>query len=538
MRRTRDHRTTDLFDPWAFLGDKRRLLLERSWAGVFRNYLLERLPVGKMADHFSAATGRPTKDLYAALGVLILQQLQDLTDAAAIEAMAFNIAWHYALDVRAESDAYLCEKTLRNYRRLVIEKGLDRLLFEGLTDELIKVFSVDTSRQRLDSTAIRSVMRCLTRLGAVVETISKFVRELAHAHPDLHGRVDRELIRRYVEREGEGCFSDTTPSESKRRLPESAQDLLHLSLAFEATEAAELESFKILQRVLREQFEVLPPTADDAGASGNRIRVKEPAEIPCDNVRNPADPDSSYNAHRGQGYLAQVMETYQEDDDPQQPMEPKPDLITHIAVGKMTGHDGHQLEPALKDVTERMIKPGLVLADTPYGCNENMKSALAQGVELISPSITAKGAKIKQLTLEQFELDDNGLVTRCPAGHAPLSTSASSKKLQVRFDPALCTTCPLCDRCPVKAERRSSRGRRLQYTRARVLQRQRRLCDESDAFRHRYRWRAGMEATMSRLKHQMRLAHLRVRGMKAVSYVVKLSALGLNIRRCSPFMAA
>ena len=37
-------------------------------------------------------------------------------------------------------------------------------------------------------------------------------------------------------------------------------------------------------------------------------------KIPCDIVNNPADPDSSYNKHRGQGYLTQVMETYQEDD--------------------------------------------------------------------------------------------------------------------------------------------------------------------------------------------------------------------------------
>jgi len=47
-----------------------------------------------------------------------------------------------------------------------------------------------------------------------------------------------------------------------------------------------------------------------------------------------------------------------------------------------------------------------------------------------------------------------------------------------------------------------------------------------------------MEATMSRLKFQMRLKHLRVRGMKAVSYAVSLRALGLNIRLCSRFKAA
>ena len=34
---------------------------------------------------------------------------------------------------------------------------------------------------------------------------------------------------------------------------------------------------------------------------------------------------------------------------------------------------------------------------------------------------------------------------------------------------------------------------------------------------------------MSRLKYQMNLAHLRIRGMPAMRYVVNLRALGLNI---------
>jgi hypothetical protein len=43
---------------------------------------------------------------------------------------------------------------------------------------------------------------------------------------------------------------------------------------------------------------------------------------------------------------------------------------------------------------------------------------------------------------------------------------------------------------------------------------------------------------MSRLKYQMRLPHLRVRGTTHVSYAVTLRALGLNIRRFSSIMAA
>ena len=36
---------------------------------------------------------------------MYLQQLRDLSDAATVEAWAFNMTWHYALDVR--SDGYI-----------------------------------------------------------------------------------------------------------------------------------------------------------------------------------------------------------------------------------------------------------------------------------------------------------------------------------------------------------------------------------------------------------------------------------------------
>ena len=224
----RDRRTGELFDRWSDFGDKRRRLMEQSWAEVFRNHLLVELPVDDLCRHLDERMGRPSKDLHVVIGVLLLQQLHDLSDAETVEALAFNMAWHYALDVRSEADSYFCEKTLRNYRRLFIEQGLDELLFRCLTDRLVQGFSVDTSHQRMDSTALRSAMRALTRLGIVVESISKFARELERYHPGLHEQISKEVIRRYVDREGNGAFANTAPSVSKRRLGEAGQDLLAL----------------------------------------------------------------------------------------------------------------------------------------------------------------------------------------------------------------------------------------------------------------------------------------------------------------------
>ena len=147
-----------LFDSREYLGEKRRRLLDKSRAAVFRAYLLKELPVSELAVSFSGETGRPTKDIAVVPGALILLQLHDLTDSQTLEAVALSIQGQYARDIRHEADAYLCERTLRNYRRMVIERGLDEVMFRTLTDKLISSVGVDPSRQRLDSTAIRSAM--------------------------------------------------------------------------------------------------------------------------------------------------------------------------------------------------------------------------------------------------------------------------------------------------------------------------------------------------------------------------------------------
>jgi hypothetical protein len=535
MLTIRDHQTGDLFDPWGYLGEQRRRLLDRSWAAVFREHLLNHLPVAELAARFSRELGRPTKDLHAVVGALILQQLHDTTDAATVEAVALNLAWQYALDIRAESDAYLCERTLRNYRRLLIERGLDQVLFRTLTDQLIKAIGVDTSKQRLDSTAIRSAMRGLTRLGIIVESISKFLRELRRLRPGLHVLVDPETVRKYVDRAGEGCFGSTKPSESKRRLPEAAADLLILVTQFRDSEASGLESYTILARVLAEQCEVV---ADPE--AGPRARVKEPDEMTCDVVLNPADPDATYNKHRGVGYLVQVMETYgPEEDDPTDAAAsapPKPDLITHVAVGPMNVHDGSALDPALADAESRGIKPEVLLGDSHFGSDENLQEAAARGVEVVAPAMPAKGSKQGKITLEDFALDERGHVARCPGGHTPLSTSEGEERIQALFDEASCAACPLRAACPASAVGRKER--RFQYTRDRVRHRERRLGDRTEAFRDRYRWRSGIEGTMSRLKYQMGMASLRVRGRAAVGYRTFLRALGLNIHRVAAYRAA
>ena len=84
MIHIKDHKTLNIFDPFGFLGPKRKKLIETSWAKLFRDHILFELPVDKIFKNYQWAMGRPTKELYAMLGVMILQQMHDLTDEETI----------------------------------------------------------------------------------------------------------------------------------------------------------------------------------------------------------------------------------------------------------------------------------------------------------------------------------------------------------------------------------------------------------------------------------------------------------------------
>jgi len=76
----RDHKTSCSIDPWDYPGPKRRRLSDSSRAGLFREHILSELSVHKIASCYTEGFGRLAKEIYAAPGALILQQMHDLTD--------------------------------------------------------------------------------------------------------------------------------------------------------------------------------------------------------------------------------------------------------------------------------------------------------------------------------------------------------------------------------------------------------------------------------------------------------------------------
>ncbi len=528
---TKDHKTGHLFDPWDHLEPKRRKLMEQSWAELFRKHILCELPVHKMIPFFAADFGRPTKELYTVLGVLILQQMKDLSDEETVYQLAFNEQWHYALDITSKSDdaAYMSPKTLWSMRKVITDNGLDQILFHQITDILARVFKVDTTKQRIDSVHIRSNMRRLGRIRIFAETVHKFLINLRRQHKDLYETINQELKDRYISKQALSCFSMVKPSESPKTLTEVSSDLFDLVQSFSKNpDVVAMHSYKLMSRVLREQCTV-KEASDDTPA---KISLKPPKEIPSDSLQNPSDPDAAYDGHKGQGYQVQVMETYSDEDDEKTKSQTLK-LITHVEVQTACESDANALIPAIESARERNLAPEELLADSLYGSDDNCKSAKKLGTEVIAPAMGSP--KKSSVTLSDFSFSDRGKVVSCPHGHVPVRTKHKKNRHIATFKIDHCNNCPFLKGCPVKA------GEKHYYLRYEdKMQRiaKRRALEQTEEFKDLYRWRSGSEATMSEYDRRTGVKQLRVRGFKAVRFCATLKAIGINIFRATAVLMA
>jgi hypothetical protein len=218
------------------------------------------------------------------------------------------------------------------------------------------------------------------------------------------------------------------------------------------------------------------------------------------------------------------METFCDDEEKK---EESLNLITHVNVEPAHNSDANALIPAIESTEKQNLKPKELTADSLYGSDDNSEGAKEHNVELIAP--TMGPAKEDNLTVADFKFSTKGKVVTCPAGYAPAKIK-KRKRLSIGFASQHCQNCPELSKCPVK---KGKKYYYLRFTDKQMRIANRRSYEHSEEFKDRYRWRAGVEATMSEYDRRTGVKHLRVRGLKAVRFSATLKALGVNIFRAA-----
>lgn len=460
-----------LFDARGLLPEEKRRRCEATWAEAFRRNALPilRRVESAFADLFHPEVGRPNRPVELVLGVLLLKEVNDLTDQQALDALEWHALWWWAFE-REPRGLHLCQKTLHNFRMAVIARAKDELAFRRVTDELIAALGLNCGKQRLDSTQILSNIAILTRLGPFCETVRLFVRAVKQVDPKAYAAIPAGLLRRHGE---DSCYADARREDGPRRLGVVARDLWRLSERFEENAAVtKTQEWGLLQRLLNDQcvltLEAQPPKEDDddRGEGAVPVILREPKKVRSDSLQTPHDPDVTYSGHKGKGYSAQVAETCHPDNPVQ--------LITEVAVTPACASDAQATIPVVDALKAAQIAPSELIADTTYSGATNAAELGAREVRLVAPA---------------------------PAQAKPTPH---------------CRYAPPAPMCPTDAEEA-----------AEWLKRQ----EAAPDFKQRYAPRAGIEATNSELKRVHGLRKLRVRGGKRVRLAVYFKALGCNLKR-------
>jgi len=510
-----DPRKNRLFDPFqGVIPPAGQRIIAAGWQGVFRHALLEVMPVGELAENFSRELGAPTKELYSMAGLVFLADFFGWTAEEAVHAYIFRSDVQYALNL--EPGVTVCSRTVERYQQLFRDNELATRIFHDVTTRLAEMLELDISCQRLDSTHIFSHMASFGRTKLMAVAIKRFLTQVRRHDPELYAALPEEFRRRYEPAESQLCSAAKDAEARQRSRQQAAEDLLWvIERCANCADMTGRSTYKALVTIFSQQCEV----------SAGKVVVK--AQTGGDCMQNPSDPTATYDAHKGQGYQAQIAETCSPENEVQ--------LITAALPQSAAEPDGGSVVPMLDQLTESKLLPETMLADTLYGGDENVQAAETRGVELVAP-IPGCEPEIDPaaLTLDDFAVDERtGRVEACPQGHAPLVVERDKEAGTTRIEmaPEVCAGCPFRNACPIHKTRD---GRyTLEFTDKAHRLAGRRREQETPVFRERYARRSGIESTNSGLKNRLGMKRLRVRGRGSVFRVILHKVAGWNVLRAA-----
>lgn len=518
MKTIKDPSQQRLFDPFeGVISRAGWKQIEQGWQSLLRDVLLEQLPVERLAANMSDNSGRPSAELHAMAGLLLIRELHGWTVPQTYEAILFRSDIQYALNL--EPGVELTQRTIERYvQRMQNDEGLSEELFASVTDTLLKSMEVKVKKQRLDSTHVLSDMAVLGRCQLLGVSLRRFFHQLQKHNVDWLDRVPEDIRKRYCKQSDSRIFGEARTSEQRQLALQQVGEDMALVITLFANEKpiCGWKTFTVLQTIFAQQCEVREEFVEIREKTGGAV------------IQNPSDLEATYDGHKGAGYQVQICETVNADGDP--------NLITSATVETAVRNDGDAVEPTLNDLGARGHLPDEVLADTSYGGHENIERASDKGVKLTAPVPGGKAFDPEEVGYDQFEINEANEVVACPAGHAPQSTNYSKKSDRVwaQMDAELCRSCPLVDHCRVQKEKATGLANgRIQFRSDAPEAARRRKQEQTSEFRDAYRWRSGIESTNSSLKRRLGLKRLRVRGMKAVKLAVMLKLTAWNVLRAT-----
>ncbi len=520
MQYLNNPRQTRLIDPFEdILSPLAYKRVKGDWQHLFRETILELMPVEALKKHFDPTFGQPTKELYSMCGLVFIMEFMDWTIPEAANAYMFRTDIQYALNLEPEKQS-MSERTVERYKKLVVDDDLAARIMNDITMALVKKLNLSVEVQRLDSTHVFSDMAQFGRTRMMGVAVKRFLTQLKRHEESAFDLLPEALRLRY-QSSAHLLFGDVKKDAESHRLlrRQVAEDMHDLIERFSADAKHNARStFTLLVRVFNEQCEVI--------ADKIEVRTHPGGDV----LQNTSDQGATRDGHKGPGYQAQLAETCDPANDVQ--------LIVAAIPQTAAEQDPNAVEPILDVLAENEAIPKVLFADTLYGSDENVQKCESKGVEMVSPTPGQKSGDAYAINSDDFVVAENShAVECCPRGETPLETIRDdAKEITLVVMPATsCDTCPQRAECPAKCRPDGNYEYRFTDKQRRLDSRRRE--EATDVFRERYRKRSGIEATNSMLKRVTGMGRLRIRGSPGVFHAILLRVAGWNLFQAARALA-
>ncbi|MFE2729223.1 transposase, partial [Kitasatospora sp. NPDC059327] len=460
--------------------------------------------------------------------LLVLQFVEGLTDRQAAEAVRARIDFKYALGLELDDPGFDFSVLSEFRDRLAGADGGRRVLDGVLEAARDKGLLKNTGRARTDSTHVLSAARELSWLELVAETLRAALNRTAQVAPDwLIEVAEPDWFRHYATRAEESRFPKARAKRDEvgARIGRDGTRLLEAVFAAGSPGSLRvLDEVEVLRRVWVQHFHQV---------DGEVVR-RGPKDRPPGAMRlvTPYDREARGSVKRDtmwDGYKVHFTETCEED---------APNLVTNVLTTVATVPDivvSARIHAAL---AARDCLPGEHWVDAGYPTAAQVLTARDQyGIALHGPLADNTSAQADgPFTLDAFTIDWERRRTTCPNGVStthwyPRADSKGLPVIRVRFPAGSCDPCP--DR-PVCVRSVPGRGREIML-RQRPAEhdaiRRIRAEQQTDAWKQRYKIRAGVEGTISQGVGRCDLRRSRYQGLAKTSLQHQLTGAALNLVR-------
>jgi transposase/IS5 family transposase len=433
--------------------------------------------------------------------ITILQYCFRVSDRSAVENTIMRRDWRIALGLEVDWEGF-DPTVLTRFRQRLGRAGIEERVFGRVLEVCGEHGLVSGRRVRVDATQMVSDLARLERADCLQEALRVVVQSAEDRYPELWQLAEfMELFESY----GVECWvgSGSGGSDRLRKLGTDGVRLLALignrSVKGKAT----------LEQLLSEHF-----TVDESG----ELLPLEADALAKDRIVTPHDPEARYGCKRGKSWLGgkvHVTETVSDDG---------PNVVTDVHTTDPRREDSTVLPELLERVEATTPQVDTVIADSGYASGENSAEAAESGVDLVTPP--RSGNHRGMLGAEEFDIDLDAQVARCPEGHRSTTWQERKDRIFIRFPADRCRVCPRRSKCTT-----SKQGRSLNLSPRYRQLRQDRMRARTDAFKELYRRRSGIEATIGKLVHSHGLRRSRYRGAAREAMHALLAATALNVMR-------